>query len=364
MSFIALQTSAFDYDLPPELIAQEPVEPRDAARLFVHEIGKDRTQHRTVRDLPELLRAGDLLVVNDTRVLPARLFAERASGGRVELLFIEPLGAGDVGERWLVMARPARKLRAGAALRVVGEAARLLPVLRRVDAAGEAGAEWEVELEGGGPGSVVALLERVGRMPLPPYVHRAAEDAREERDRERYQTVYAREPGAVAAPTAGLHFTAELLEELSSRGVERAAVTLDVGPGTFRPVEVERAEEHVMHSERYSVPQETAAAVEACRRRGGRVVAVGTTAVRALEAAADGAGGVRAGAGRTELFLLPGARFSVVDALLTNFHLPRSTLLMLVSAFAGRERVLELYAQAIAQRYRFYSYGDAMLLLP
>lgn len=359
-----MDTRDFDYELPARLIAQEPSPSRDAARLLVHRLAEGRTEHRAVRDLPELLSSGDLLVVNDARVLPARLFARRASGGRVELLFFEALGPGRAGERWLALARPARKLREGEELGVEGAPERLVAAARRPRPDGEPGPEWEFELSGGGPGSVAALLERVGRVPLPPYIARATGDElREVSDRERYQTVFAREPVAVAAPTAGLHFTPELLGRLAARGVERAAITLEVGPGTFRPVESERVEDHVMHSERFRVPQATAAAIRACRDRGGRVVAVGTTVVRTLEAAAAGQGCVRAGEGRTDLFLRPGAEFGVVDALLTNFHLPRSTLLMLVAAFAGRERVLGLYAEAITLGYRFYSYGDAMLLL-
>ncbi len=359
-----MRTSDFDYGLPPELIAQEPLEPRDAARLLVHRIGDGGHEHRRVHELPELLAPGDLLVVNDARVLAARLFARRPSGGRVELLFVEPLGPGERGERWLALVRPAKKPVPGEALEVEGAPERLIAIRRVPGPGGEPGPEWELELANGGQGALLALLERAGRMPLPPYIERATEgDPRAAADRERYQTVFAARPGAVAAPTAGLHFTPELLARLAARGVERATITLHVGPGTFRPVESERVEDHPMHAERYEIPQATVAAVEAARARGGRVVAVGTTAVRTLEASCDDAGRLRAGAGRTDLFLVPGARFRVVDALLTNFHLPRSTLLMLVSAFAGRERILALYAEAIAERYRFFSYGDAMLLL-
>jgi S-adenosylmethionine:tRNA ribosyltransferase-isomerase len=350
----------FDYDLPAEAIAQEAVEPRDAARLLAHDLKDGATEHARVRDLPRLLRAGDLLVVNDTRVRAARLLARRPSGGRVEVLLLAPLGDDD--GRWRVLARPASKLRPGEPLRVAAGAASAQAGLR-VDPLerGERGV-WTVRLVPEADEPVEAAIARLGRMPLPPYIHRGEDDPRTAGDRERYQTVYAREPGSAAAPTAGLHFTPELLERLEAGGVERAQVTLHVGEGTFRPVEVDDPSRHPMHAERLRVPPETAAAVARCRARGGRVVAVGTTSVRALESAADGAGGVRASEGDTRLFLLPGAEFRVVDALLTNFHLPRSTLLMLVAAFAGRERTLALYREALEQGYRFYSYGDAMLL--
>jgi len=352
-----VKVSDFHYTLPSERIAQEPVSPRDAARLLVHRVSADSSRHRRVRELGAELEAGDLLVLNDTRVLPARLFARRGSGGVVELLFLEPVAGGG----WRALVRPAKKLRPGEELSIDGGL-----LARAVEREGE-GPTWIVEFADpeAPERSVVELLEEAGRMPLPPYIGRDREgDPRDPTDRRRYQTVYAREPGAVAAPTAGLHFTAELLEALEARGIERATVTLHVGLGTFQPVSVEEVDEHEMHAESYRLDAEAAGAITRCRARGGRVVAVGTTSVRVLESCADAGGKLSPGSGRTRLFIHPGYRFRVIDGLLTNFHLPASTLLMLVSAFAGRERVLELYAQALRRDYRFYSYGDAMLLLP
>jgi S-adenosylmethionine:tRNA ribosyltransferase-isomerase len=335
--------SDFDFELPEERIAQRP-RPRGESRLLVLDAGDD-ARHRTIGDLPALLLPGDLLVVNDTRVIPARLFARRRDGGgRVELLLAERLDE----LTWECLLRPGRRARPGTILLLAD------------------GLEAEiVEVAGDGrrrlrfSSPVEPHLDRLGHVPLPPYIARPDEAE----DRERYQTVWAREPGAIAAPTAGLHFTAELLAALERRGVERAAVTLHVGLGTFKPVTAELVHEHRMDAERYEVPEATAARIAAARRAGRRVVAVGTTVVRTLESAALAGGGeVRAGAGRTELFVTPGFRFGVVDVLLTNFHLPRSTLLMLVSAFAGRERVLAAYREAITAGYLFYSYGDAMLV--
>jgi len=359
-----VKLSDFDYELPPERIAQAPAAVRDEARLLVHERAAARTQHRRVRELGELLRAGDLLVLNDTRVLRARLFARRASGGRVELLLVEPSGVpGAVrGEgEWRALVHPARRLRADEGLALEGGPERVRLLAREHAPDGTPAMEWRVRLEDAAGNVLDAqeVMARAGHVPLPPYVTRP--DA--ETDVERYQTVYARVPGAVAAPTAGLHFTPALLADLAARGIERASVTLHVGPGTFQPVKSANVAEHVMHAERFELPPETAAAVRATRARGGRVVAVGTTVVRVLESSAEPGGEVRPGRGETRLFLVPGAEFRVTDALLTNFHLPRSTLLMLVCAFAGRERVLALYQEALAQGYRFYSYGDAMLLL-
>lgn len=354
-----MKPSDFDYELPPERIATQPCRPRDQARLFVHRRAADQSEHRAVRDLPELLSRGDLLVVNDTRVRHARLLGRRESGAAVELLVLERDAAG----RWRSLVKPAGRLRAGERLDLEGGAlhARLLERARNPD--GSLAGEWWLMLEG--PADAEVLLERHGRVPLPPYIRRARGDASEHAsDRDEYQTVYAREPGAVAAPTAGLHFTPELLAALEARGIERASVTLHVGQGTFQPVAVEDVARHRMHAERYELPEATARAVAAARARGGRVVAVGTTSVRVLESCAGEGGELHAGRGETALFLVPGARFRVVDALLTNFHLPQSTLLMLVSAFAGRERVLRLYAEAIERGYRFYSFGDAQLYLP
>jgi S-adenosylmethionine:tRNA ribosyltransferase-isomerase len=354
----------FDYELPPGLIAQRPAEPRDAARLFVHARASGRSEHVRVSDLPRFLGAGDLLVVNDTRVLPCRLFGRRASGGRVELLFVEPAGRPD--RAWWALANPARRLKPGEVLGLEGGPLRARMLERPLREDGSPADEWLVALEDpdAPEDGVTELLERHGRVPLPPYIERAAEGAPpDESDRARYQTVYARVPGAVAAPTAGLHFTPELLDALAARGVARAAVTLHVGLGTFQPVKPEHLLEGRLHAERFVLPAATVAAVAATRRAERRIVAVGTTSARVLESAAHHRP-LAPCAGTTDLFLKPGATFEVVDALLTNFHLPRSSLFMLVCAFLGTERARALYAEAIAERYRFYSYGDAMLLLP
>ena len=333
-------TSDFDYDLPPASIAQEPA-PRGESRLLVI----DRTapeRHSRVKDLPRLLRPGDLLVLNDTRVIPARLYGQSAGGGRMEILLIEK-----VAEReWEALVKPGKRARPGAVIEIAEGLA--------AEVAGKREDRYLLRFSE----PVEPHLDRLGHIPLPPYIHRP--DTPE--DRERYQTVYASRPGAVAAPTAGLHFSEELLREIADAGIEIARVTLHVGIGTFKPVDAERIEEHRMERERYEIGEEAAEAVRRARESGRRIVAVGTTVVRTLEGAAvDGGGEVKAGSGATGLFITPGFRFQVVDALLTNFHLPRSTLLMLVSAFAGRERVLAAYEEAIREGYRFYSYGDAML---
>ncbi|HEV8113414.1 MAG TPA: tRNA preQ1(34) S-adenosylmethionine ribosyltransferase-isomerase QueA [Planctomycetota bacterium] len=358
-----MKVSDFDFELPEERIAQHPVEPRDSARLLVHDVARDATRHLFVRDLVDVLAAEDLLVVNDTRVLPARLKGKRPSGGAVELLL---LGPADVHGRWRAMVRPAKRLKVGELLELAGGAVEARACARELDASGRPGAAWTFEIRdaSGTERTVEDCLERFGSMPLPPYIRRdTAADPRDDADRAWYQTVFAREPGAVAAPTAGLHFTRELLARLEARGVERTEVTLHVGAGTFKPVSAAIVEDHAMHAETYRVGDAAALAVERARARNGRVVAVGTTSARALESACDDAGRVRPGSRDTSLFITPGYEFRAVDALLTNFHLPRSTLLMLVSAFAGRERILRLYAEAIERGYRFYSYGDAMLLM-
>ncbi len=342
-----MQVSDFDFELPERLIAQAPVTPRDASRLLV----LPRTgavEHRAFTDLPGLLRAGDLLVFNDTRVIPARLIGQKEeTGGRAELLLLEPLD-GEMGTRWLAMGQASRTLRPGARLRF-GE---LLAVVEAAPGDGF----YEVRLDRGGA-ALEAALARVGRIPLPPYIRREADAG----DAERYQTIFASRPGSAAAPTAGLHFSPGVLAGLEGRGVARAAVTLHVGPGTFLPFRGESLEEHRMHEERFEVPEATARAFEACRARGGRVVAVGTTALRTLESACRG-GRLAVGAGRTALFIRPGYRFTSVDLLVTNFHLPRTTLLVLVCALGGRERVLAAYRQAVQEKYRFFSYGDALLV--
>lgn len=349
-----MDASEFDYELPPELIAQEPVEPRDAARLMVLDRAAGTMAHRAVRDLPGLLRAGDLLVVNNTRVIPARLRGRKpGTGGAIELFLLEPLGDGC----WDALLRARRRPRPGARLEL-GPAdhpatAELLEDL------GDGRVRVRIET----PEPWLDWLEAAGETPLPPYIHRSADDTRRTTDRERYQTVYAREPGAVAAPTAGLHLTPDLLRRLDAAGIGFAECTLHVGIGTFRPVSVEHIEDHRMESERYRLPAETVDRIAATRAAGGRVVAIGTTTVRTLETAAALPGGLGPGEGRSTLFIRPPYPFRAVDALMTNFHLPRSTLLMLVSAFAGREFILRAYAEAVRERYRFYSYGDATLLL-
>ena len=303
-------------------------------------------QHRRFTEFPALVAPGDVVVVNDTRVFAARLAARRRGGGAAEVLLVsrEPDGT------WRALVRPGARIRPGARLAL--DARDGVEVLATLD-----GGERRVRLTGEGDDD--AIIARHGKVPLPPYIAREPDET----DRERYQTVYAAAPGSVAAPTAGLHFTPAVLAELARRGVEVARLTLHVGPGTFRPVTAADPAHHVLAPEAYALPEATARSIAAARERGGAVWAVGTTATRTLEACADPGGSVRAGAGWTSLFILPGHRFRVVDRLLTNFHLPRSTLLMLVSAFAGRERVLEAYREAVRERYRFYSYGDAMLIL-
>jgi S-adenosylmethionine:tRNA ribosyltransferase-isomerase len=340
-------TSDFDYELPSDRIAQHPA-PRGESRLLVLDReGPDR--HRHVRDLPELLRSGDLLVLNNTKVIPARLFGRRffegAGGGQIEILLTARAGDRD----WDALLKPGKRAKVGTMI-VLDET--LTAEVLEKEETGRHRLRFSEPIE--------PHLERLGHMPLPPYIQRA--DQAEDRDR--YQTVWAKTPGAIAAPTAGLHFTQEILDLLTAAGIGRAEVTLHVGLGTFKPVTAEKVEDHRMDTERWEVPEATAEAICRTREAGGRVVAIGTTVVRTLESAALAGGGqVRAGSGATELFITPGFRFQVVDVLLTNFHLPKSTLLMLVSAFAGRrERVMDGYAEAIREGYRFYSYGDAMLV--
>lgn len=334
----------FAYELPPELIAQHPLTERSASRLLVLDGASGRYSDRQFRELPALLEPGDLLVFNDTRVIPARLFGRKPTGGAVELLIERVLDA----HQALAQARASKPLRVGARIRVA-EVTEVVVV----------GREGEFVRLAFPEVALPDFLYAHGHVPLPPYVQHA--DTAE--DRERYQTVYARVPGAVAAPTAGLHFDAPLLAELERRGVQRAFVTLHVGAGTFQPVREDDVLRHRMHSEQAFVSQAVCEAVAETRRRGRRVVAVGTTAVRSLEAAAAD-GGLRAFAGETSLFIYPGYQFRVVNALITNFHLPESTLLMLVCAFAGREQVLAAYRHAVEQKYRFFSYGDAMFVTP
>jgi S-adenosylmethionine:tRNA ribosyltransferase-isomerase len=347
-----VKTSDFDFELPEGSIAQRP-RPRGTSKLMVLERASGAIAHRTVADLPELLHAGDVLVVNDTKVVPARLFGTDVGGtGRLEILLVGRLGSGGGCETWEALATPGKRARPGRRLDfgegLVGEI-----VAKRDDG------RVEIAFP---EGELARALPRAGTAPLPPYIHRPGGVA-DERDRTDYQTVYAREEGAIAAPTAGLHLTPELLEAIRARGVAIAPVTLHVGLGTFKPVKVDDVAGHVMDVERGTIPEETARLVNEAKRGGRRVVAVGTTSVRTLEASASEAGLVAPGPFATDLFLVPGARFRVVDALLTNFHLPRSTLLMLVSAFAGRETVLAAYREAVRREYLFFSYGDAMLII-
>lgn len=340
-----MRVDLFDFDLPEELIAQAPVSPREAARLLV--VGRETLADRRVADLPELLRPGDLLVLNDTRVLPTRFWARRGAAG-VEATLVERVDE----RRWWAMAKPGRKLRPGDALE-------LAPGLAATVAAKDADGRVLLAFERAGADLVEAIHAK-GAMPLPPYIRRPK--GGDPADRAAYQTVFATRDGSVAAPTASLHLTEDLLARLGGRGVRRAFVTLHVGPGTFLPVKALDTREHVMHAEWYELPEATATLIAETRRAGGRVVAVGTTVLRTLETAADEQGNLRPGSGETRLFVTPGYRFRAVDQLLTNFHLPRSTLFMLVCAFAGTARMKAAYAHAVAERYRFYSYGDACLL--
>jgi S-adenosylmethionine:tRNA ribosyltransferase-isomerase len=328
-------TSELDYELPEDLIAQSPTEPRDASRLMVVDVRRGTIAHHTFRDLPRFLLPGDALVLNETKVLPARLDAKKPTGGEVELLFLRDLGP-DRGGAWEVLARPSKRLRSGLGLLAGGDR------LELVESLGDG--HWVVSAL-----DVRDLLERSGRMPLPPYIRPTSESE------SRYQTVYARNEGSAAAPTAGFHFTERVLEGVERAGARIASITLHVGVGTFMPVRTERLEEHRMHAERYSVPREAARIVEASSR----VVAAGTTVARTLETwAATGEA-----EGESELFVYPGYRWRSVDTLLTNFHLPRSTLLAMVMSFGGEDLVREAYRTAVSERYRFYSFGDAMLLL-
>lgn len=349
-----MKTSDFDFELPEELIAQAPPAERTMARMMVLHRDTQRIEHCGVSDLPRLLNSGDRLVLNDTRVFPARVFGRWFdSEGRVELLLLEPCDGG-----WMVMARSGRKPRVGQRM-LLADGALIADVLERFEE-GRLRVRFESELP------LFELLEKHGVPPVPPYIRRSRDgaDERIQNDRERYQTVYAREVGAVAAPTAGLHFTPELLHELKTAGIPSSALTLHVGPGTFRPVKSDTVEAHVMDEERYCVSPETADAVNATRSAGGRVIAVGSTSVRTLESvAANHGGGLVACEGRSALFIYEPYDFKIVGGMLTNFHLPKSTLLMMISALAGREFVLRAYAEAVREGYRFYSYGDCMLIL-
>lgn len=335
-----MNVSEFNYDLPEELIAQTPVEPRDTSRLLTLDRQTGDTKQGTFRDILDEVRPDDVWVFNNTRVIPARLYGKRPTGGRVEVLLLHPLGE----DRWEVLVRPGKKALPGTAL--------------TFDSGVTATVEDRTEFGGrvvkfAYDGDFYARLDEIGEMPLPPYIHERLQD------RERYQTVYSKTPGSAAAPTAGLHFTPEVLKEIAARGATICYVTLDVGLGTFRPVSVTRIEAHHMHSETYNVSEETARLINEAKRAGRRIVAVGTTSVRTLESAGQ-SGVVQVGSGATELFIYPGYEFKVVDAMVTNFHLPQSTLLMMISAFAGKEHVLAAYREAVEAKYRFFSFGDAM----
>lgn len=335
-----MKVEDFNYELPPELIAQVPVEPRDSSRLLMLGKHDGEIRHAQFRDLLNEVRAGDVWVFNNTRVIPARLYGHRPTGGKVEVLLLHPLGE----DRWEVLVKPGKKALPGTEI-IFAENLRA-QVEEKTDFGGRI-------LRFSSAGDFDAIVEKIGEMPLPPYIHARLED------KDRYQTVYSEEKGSAAAPTAGLHFTPELLREMQERGAEIHYVTLHVGLGTFRPVSVERIEEHVMHRESYYLSEETVQAIQRAKREARRVVAVGTTTVRTLESAAA-TGELVAGAGETELFIYPGYEFRIVDAMVTNFHLPQSTLLMMISAFAGQENVFHAYEEAVREKYRFFSFGDAM----
>ncbi len=336
-----MRTDDFDFDLPEHLIAQHPPAKRGGSRLL--RVGPAGLEDRSFADLPQFLRAGDLLVLNDTRVLKARLFGQKATGGQVEVMVERVLGAHEV----LAKVRASKTPKTGSTF--------LIADVVTVEVLGREDEFFHLRFADEAP--VEEILERYGKLPLPPYITHAAG----EEDDERYQTVFAREQGAVAAPTAGLHFDEAMLDSLRAKGINIAYVTLHVGAGTFQPVRAEDVTDHIMHSERYTVPQATVDAISRTKASGGRVVSVGTTSLRALESAAM-SGELQAGSGETRIFITPGYRFKVIDVLLTNFHLPRSTLLMLVCAFGGMERLLHAYSHAVEKEYRFFSYGDAMLI--
>ena len=341
-----MKTSDFNYNLPEELIAQTPVYPRDSSRLLVYHRDSGQIEHKVFHDVIDYLNPGDVLVVNQTRVIPARLYgAKEGTGGAIEFLLLRRLNLTD----WEVILKPGRKAKPGARF-VFGEGELKAEVLSMAEDGGRT-VRFEYE------GVFEDVLDRLGQMPLPPYIHEKLED------KTRYQTVYAKVDGSAAAPTAGLHFTPELMERVHRKGIEIVPVLLHVGLGTFRPVKEEDVSNHHMHSEYYEVTPEQAQAINDARARGGRVVCVGTTSVRTLETVADDRGVVHPGSGFTQIFITPGVKIKAVDALITNFHLPQSTLLMLISALMGRENALAAYEEAVAQRYRFFSFGDAMMIL-
>ncbi|MCI6094985.1 MAG: tRNA preQ1(34) S-adenosylmethionine ribosyltransferase-isomerase QueA [Clostridium sp.] len=336
-----MKTSDFYYDLPKELIAQSPMENRASSRLLVYDRSKKTIEDRVFSDIIDYLRPGDVLVRNDTRVIPARIFGHREeTGGTMEFLLLKRID----GKRWECLAKPGRRAKPGLTFRVSDELS-----VTVIDTLEDGNKIIELQYDG----ILEEILDRVGEMPLPPYITEKLQD------QSRYQTVYAHENGSAAAPTAGLHFTPELLERISDKGIDIVDVLLHVGLGTFRPVSVENVADHHMHSEYYRCTDEAAERINAARRNGGRIIAVGTTSCRTLESIADDDGIVHAGSGMTDIFITPGYKFKAVDALITNFHLPESTLMMLVSAFASREEVMRVYAHAVEERYRFFSFGDA-----
>lgn len=339
-----LKKSDFYYDLPEELIAQTPAEPRDSSRLLVYDRSADKAEHKIFRDIKNYLRAGDVLVINNTKVLPARLYAHTEHGGRVEVLLLKRISS----LRWEVLVKPGKKCKPGTRLTVDDK---LSLTVNSVTDSGERIVDFECD------GVFEEALDRVGSMPLPPYIKKKLED------KNRYQTVYAKTDGSAAAPTAGLHFTPQLLEEIKDMGVEIAQILLHVGLGTFRPVKEDAITDHKMHSEYYEVGEQAAQIISRAKREGRRVIAVGTTSVRTLESAANDDGTIDPCFGNTSIFIYPPYKFRCVDCLVTNFHLPESTLIMLVSALVGREKTLQLYKTAVEERYRFFSFGDAMLIL-
>ncbi|RKJ40901.1 tRNA preQ1(34) S-adenosylmethionine ribosyltransferase-isomerase QueA [Acutalibacter sp. 1XD8-33] len=340
-----MKTSDFYYDLPQELIAQTPIEPRDASRLMVLDKSSGRISHRRFTDIVDLLRPEDCLILNDSRVMPARIYGvKEGTGAHVEFLLLENKG----GDTWEALCKPGKRAREGARFDF-GEGLMKGEIIG-VKEDGNRLVRFQYE------GVFFSLLDRIGQMPLPPYIKAKLED------KERYQTIYSRETGSAAAPTAGLHFTPQLLDRLREKGIETGFVTLHVGLGTFRPVSAERIADHKMHAEHYYMPTETAELINRTRARGGRVIAVGTTSCRTIESAPCPGGKFRECAGWTDIFIYPGYTFQGVDGLITNFHLPESTLIMLVSALAGRENVLRAYQEAVKERYRFFSFGDAMFI--
>lgn len=340
-----MKTSDFYYDLDESLVAQSPIAQRDKSRLLVYDRKTGETSHRVFSDITQYLKQGDVLVINETKVIPARLYGVKQGTQRVcEFLLLKRLSLND----WDVIMRPGRKLKAGDTV-VFSDRLSATITAKKQDGVTEVRFAYDGVFE--------HILDELGEMPLPPYIHEKLED------KTRYQTVYAKERGSAAAPTAGLHFTPELLSAIEESGVSIARLILHVGLGTFRPVKEGNVEDHIMHEEYYCVPEKAASVINGARSRGSRVIAVGTTSVRTLESVSDESGLIKPGSGNTGIFIIPGYRFKAVDALITNFHLPESTLLMLVSAFAGRERVLGLYKTAAEQRYRFFSFGDAMLIL-